>query len=123
MRRLIALLFLTATLSLAQPAAVRQFLVRMNVVRKDLTLQNLTDEEKATLTKHGTYLKKLQDEGKLLIGTQVFDPKGLWALLIVNVPNAEAATELMKGDPAYQAKIFTGEVAPCRTVFQPKAQP
>ena len=63
------------------------------------------------------YLKSLVDAGKLTFAGQVLDPKGLWGVIVVNAPSAEAAAEIMNGDPGMKAKFFRGEVIPFRTVF------
>lgn len=109
--------------ALAQPApVVQQFLLRLEPVRKDLTLQNMNDDERRITGEHAAYLKELIDQGKLAFAGQVFDPKGLWGILIVNAADQEAATALLNGDPTIKAKVFRGEVIPFRTVFQRGAE-
>ena len=53
-------------------------------------------------------------EGKVAVAGQVFDPKGLWGVIVVNAARIEAAGEL---SPGVKAKVFRGEVIPFRTVF------
>ena len=123
MLRTLSLAILMSLSALAQPApVVRQFLVRLEPVRKDFTLQNMTDEERRITGEHAAYLKDLIDQGKLAFAGQVFDPKGLWGILIVNAADQEAATALLNGDPTIKAKVFRGEVIPFRTVFQRGAE-
>jgi uncharacterized protein YciI len=122
MLRTLLLAILMSASALAQPApAVRQFLLRVEPVRKDFTLQYMSDDERRIIGEHGAYLKDLFDQGKLAFASQVFDPKGLWGIIIVNAPDQEAATALLKGDPTIKAKVFRGEVIPV-AVFQRGAQ-
>ena len=93
------------------------------MIRADFTLQNVTEEERSALTDHGAYLKSLFDEGKLTFAGQVFDPKRLWGVIVVNAPNAEAASAVLNNDPGVKAKVFRGEVIPFRTVFERGAKP
>jgi uncharacterized protein YciI len=123
MLRTLSLAILMSLSALAQPApVVRQFLVRLEPVRKDFTLQNMTDEERRITGEHAAYLKDLIDQGKLAFAGQVFDSKGLWGILVVNAPDQDAATALLNGDPTIKAKVFRGEVIPFRTVFQRGAE-
>src|SRR5689334_22851399 len=118
MRKLLFLVMLFSSLSLAQPATVRQFVYRIEPVRKDLTLQNLTDVEKPILAQHAAYLKKLLDDGKLVLAGQAFEQTSMWGIVIVNAADAPSAEAIMTADPAFQAKIFQGKVVPFRVVFQ-----
>src|SRR5262249_33822296 len=118
MRRLLLLTILLSVAAMAQPAQPRQFLLKYEPVRADFTLQNITDAERPFLTEHGAYLKSLTDQGKLILGGQAFDPKGLWGIAIVTAPDAEAANALLQADPAIKAKVFRGAVIPFRVAFQ-----
>jgi uncharacterized protein YciI len=91
--------------AVAQPAA-RQFLLRYEPVRKDFTLQNMTDAERPVVAQHGAYLKSLFESGKLMLAGQVLDPNGLWGILIVHAADEDAAKAIATGDPGVKAKIF-----------------
>ncbi len=117
MRKLLVLAVLIAAPIFAQPPAQGQYLLRMEVVRSGFTFQNMTAEEGRILTEHGAYLKSLFDEGKLTFAGQAFDPKGLWGVIVVNAPSAEAATDILNSDPGVKGKVFRGEVIRFRTVF------
>jgi uncharacterized protein YciI len=78
----------------------------------------MTAEEGRLANQHVQYLKTLLDAGKLSLAAQVFDPKGLWGIVIVNAPDAEAARALLDGDPMVKAKTFRGEALPFRVVLQ-----
>jgi uncharacterized protein YciI len=123
MLRTLLLAILMSASALAQPAPVaRQFLLRIEPVRKDFTLQNMNDDERRIAGEHFAYLKSLFDQGRLAFAGQVLDPKGLWGIIVVNAPDQEAATALLNGDPTIKSKIFRGEVIPFRTVFERGAE-
>ncbi|MBZ5581728.1 MAG: YciI family protein [Acidobacteriia bacterium] len=122
MRKLILLLALFSIAALAQSAATGQFLLRIEPTRTGFTLQNMSPEEARLATQHVQYLKSLLDAGKLSLAAQVFDPKGLWGILIVNAPDPETARALLEGDPMVKAKMFRGEAIPLRVVFEKPAE-
>ena len=122
MRNLIPLLILFSGGALAQPAAPGQFLLRIEPTRAGFTLQNMTAEEGRLATQHLQYLMSLQASGKLSLAAQVFDPKGLWGIVIVNAPDGEAARQLLDADPMVKAKMFRGEVMPVRVVLDKPAE-
>ena len=107
--------------ALAQSAPQRQFLLRIEPLRKDFTIQNMTEAEKPVLAQHGAYLKALQEKGVLTFAGQVFDPKGLWGIIVVNAPDAETAQHILNDDPSIKSKIFQGEAIPFR-VFERAAK-
>ena len=117
MRKLLILAILIAAPVFAQAPATGQYLLRIEVVRSGFTFQNMTEDEGRLLMQHAAYLKTLMDDGKLTFAGQVFDPKGLWGVIVVNAPNAASATEILNGDPGMKAKILRGEIIPFRTVF------
>ena len=123
MLRTFLLAILMSAAALAQPASVvRQFLLRIEPVRKDFTLQNMNDDERRITGEHAAYLKSLFDQGKLTFAGQAFDPKGLFGIIVVNASDQEAATALLNGDPTMKSKIFRGEVIPFRPVFERGAE-
>ena len=122
MIRFLAIAALVSAAALAQPAPIRQFIIRLEPVRADFTLQNMTDQERPIALRHAAHLKNLLDQGKLKLAGQSFDPKGFWGIVIVDAPDLAAATEIMNADPAIQSKLFKGEVVPFRVVFERPAQ-
>ena len=117
MLRKIVLALLIAAGALAQAPVQKQFLLRIEPVRKDFTLLNMTADERKTAMEHFQYLKSLHAEGKLALAAQVFDPKGFWGVIIVNAPDLAAATEILDGDPTIKAGMFRGEAIPTRVVL------
>jgi uncharacterized protein len=102
----------------AQPAGTGQFLLRIEPTRAGFTLQNMSAEEARLAAEHVRYLGSLLDSGKLSLAAQVFDPKGLWGIVIVDAPDRQAAQALLEGDPMVKAKMFRGEAIPLRVVLQ-----
>jgi uncharacterized protein YciI len=123
MRNLIFLIALCSGGALAHPAATGQFLLRIEPTRPGFTLQNMTPDEGRLASQHVQYLMSLVDSGKLSLAAQVFDPKGLWGIVIVNAPDREAARVLLDGDPMVKANMFRGEVLPLRVVVEKPAEP
>jgi uncharacterized protein YciI len=122
MRKLILLIAIFSGSAIAQPASTGQFLLRIEPTRTGFTLQNMTAEEARLATQHVRYLKSLLDSGKLSLAAQVFDPNGLWGIVIVNAPDRETARALLDGDPMVKANMFRGEVLPVRVVFEKPAE-
>ena len=103
---------------LAQPVQVRQFLLRLEPVRKDFNLKNLTDDERRVVGLHFAHLQRLKADGKLIVAGQAFEPnRGFWGILIVSAPDSESAAALMNADPAIKEKLVPGEVIPFRRVL------
>ena len=123
MRNLILLIALFSGGALAQPAATGQFLLRIEPTRPDFTLQNMTAEESRIAMQHAQYLMSLLDSGKLSLAAQVFDPKGIWGIVIVNAPDRETARTILDADPMVKANMFRGEVLPLRVVVEKPAEP
>ena len=121
MRNLILLIALFSGGALAQPAATGQFLLRIEPTRTGFTLQNMTADEGRLAAQHVQYLMSLLDSGKLSLAAQVFDPKGLWGIVIVNAPDRETARALLDGDPMVKANVFRGEAIPLRVVLEKPA--
>ncbi len=121
MHRLLFAGILIAGSAAAQPGPFNQFLVRLERVDKNVTLQSLGEEGRRIGMEHMAYNNALVRDGKLVIGGQALDEKGMFGILILNAASREAATEIVNADPLVKAKVFRGEVMPFRTVFQPAA--
>jgi hypothetical protein len=122
MRIPVLLIALFSGEALAQSAATGQFLLRIEPTRTEFTLENMSAEEGRLAALHVRYLKSLLDSGKMSLAAQVFDPKGLWGIIIVNAPDRETARALLDGDPMVKGNMFRGEVFPLRVVFEKPAE-
>ena len=117
LRRLVIALLICGAVAQAQAPVQKQFLLRIEPVRKDFTLFNMTADERKIAWDHFQYLKSLHAEGKVALAAQVFDPKGFWGVIIVNAADLAAATEILNGDPTIKTGMFRGEVMPTRVVL------
>jgi uncharacterized protein len=118
MLRTIVLTVVLSLSALAQSAPVHQFLIRLQPVRKNFSLANMTDQERPILNRHLEYLRGLFAEGKVVVAGQVLDPKGLWGLVVVEAPDQEAANAILNGDPTIKNRIFRGDAVPFNLVFE-----
>jgi len=116
-RIVLALLIWAGAMAQAQTPPLKRFLLRIEPVRKVFTLLNMTADERKIVQEHFLYLKSLHAEGKVALAAQVFDPKGLWGLIIVNAADAEAARAILDADPTIKTGMFRGEVMPTRVVL------
>jgi uncharacterized protein YciI len=123
MRKLTLLIACFCGGAVAQPAGTSQFLLRIEPIRPGFTLQNMNAEEQRLAAQHFQYLRSLYESEKMNLAAQVFDPQGLWGIVIVNAPDREAARALLEADPMVKGKMFRGEVYPVRVVFEKPAKP
>ena len=68
----LALLISAGAFAQAQTPLLKQFLLRIEPVRKDFTLQGMTADEHKIAASHFMYLKSLHAEGKIALAAQVF---------------------------------------------------
>lgn len=123
MAKLISLIALFGGIALAQSSTSGQFLLRLEPTRPGFTLQNITAEESGLAAEHLKYLISLAESGKLSLAGQVFDPKGLWGIVIVNAADRDTAVALLDADPGVKGKLFRGEVLPMRVVLEKRTEP
>jgi len=112
--------------ALAQPAPTRQFLIRLDPVRLDFSMQNITDAERPVILQHAAYMKSLVDQSQLVMAGHVAEAGGMWGLVIINAPDADSAAAMLDADPLVKAKLFRGVVLPFRTMMSarpPQARP
>lgn len=126
LRNLLPLLLVCAS-AVAQTTPPRgEYLLRIEPVRKDFSLYNMTEAERPILGQHVAYLNGLFAAGALTFAGQAFDPKGLFGIIVVKAADADAARAILDGDPAIKGKLFRGEVIPFHIVFErgrPAAEP
>ena len=119
----LAMVLAVAALAQTAPApAKQQYFIRIEPARSTFT-EDSTKEEDRIVGLHFNYLKKLTEEGKVVLaGPSVNGPKTFGAI-IVEVENEAEAKAILEGDPAYKAGIWKGEVLPFRVALQRQAKP
>lgn len=85
-----------------------QFAVINRMIRPDLTLASKPHLQ--ALVDHVAYMKKLHEEGKVLVAGGFLDGAG--GLDIIDVENAEEAQEIYDNDPLRKALHITQEIHP-----------
>ncbi len=76
---------------------------------------NWTDETRKIVTAHFTQLKKLKDEGQVILAGKTDytkDNPANFGIVVFNAENLEAAKKLMNSDPAVMQKVMTAELHP-----------
>jgi uncharacterized protein YciI len=77
-------------------------------------LASMTPEERAVMEQHLAYVRRLFDQGKLLLGGAATD--GAIGVLVLRVASAEEAQRIFDEDPAVRAGIGNSEIHPFRVV-------
>jgi uncharacterized protein YciI len=70
-----------------------------------------TDEEARLVGEHFQYLKRLTDEGVVMLAGRSLDEDSR-GIVIFDAPDDAAARALMERDPAVAARVFKAKVAP-----------
>jgi uncharacterized protein YciI len=63
-------------------------------------MQDMNDEEREMMIRHGAYWRAMQDQGKMLLFGPVADPSGGWGMGVLKVASEEELHELQGNDPA-----------------------
>ena len=74
-------------------------------------VQDMTDEERATMAEHAEYWKGLLAEGVAVVFGPVLDPAGPYGLAVVEVSDRAHVDRIIAADPAVRAGLKT-EVYP-----------
>ena len=69
------------------------------------------------VSEHFEYLKKLNQEGKVMMAGRFTDV--LFGLVMLEVENREEAEQIMRMDPAVSSKVFHAEIYPWRIALSP----
>jgi len=99
-----------------QPA--KTWLIRIIVPRPHFD-QDATPVEQALMDQHLAYWKDLNEKGVCLFGGPVFDPRGVYGILVVSAASEDEARALGEGDPSVKSGMIKIEVAEMRVVFVP----
>jgi uncharacterized protein YciI len=85
--------------------------------------QDASPAEQALMEQHLAYWKDRNEKGVCLFGGPVFDPRGVYGILVVRAASEDEARALGEGDPSVKGGLIKIEVAEMRVVFVPVHQP
>ncbi len=92
-----------------------QFLYKIQPVRPEVLTIGPTADEKEIIAQHFSYLKRLVDEGiVILAGRTLNTDTSSFGIVIFNSESAEAAHRILIEDPAVMNNVFKGEIFPYR---------
>ena len=74
-------------------------------------VQDMTDEERATMAEHAAYWRGLLDQGVAVVFGPVLDPAGPYGLAVVEADDPEHVERIIAADPAVRSGLRT-EVHP-----------
>lgn len=84
--------------------------------------EDATEEEKAHVSDHFYYLQRLLEQKVLILAGRALDLHHP-AVAIFEAADDDQARQIMEGDPAVKACVFTAEVAPFRIALHRDAEP
>ena len=92
-----------------------QFLYKIQPVRPELLTIGPTADEKEIIAQHFSYLKRLMDEGIVILAGRTLntDTSG-FGIVIFNSESEEAAHQILLEDPAVKNNVFKSEIFPYR---------
>lgn len=112
MRKLVTALVLAASASLAMAAdALQTFVVEYKTGAAWDTAK--PPQEQKHFADHSAYLKRMRDEGKILLGARYAD-KGV---LVMQAASIEELRKLVQADVAVSSGLFTAEVHPINVFY------
>ncbi len=97
---------------------MKSWLIRLIPPRPTFA-DDATPAEQALMDQHSAYWKDLNEKGVCVFGGPVFDPKGVYGILVVRAASEEEARALGAGDPSVKAGLNKIEVAEMRVAFAP----
>jgi uncharacterized protein len=102
---------------MADPAP--QFLYRLQVTRLEMLRGGPTPEEARVVGAHLNYLKKLAEEGVVVLAgrTQTND-ETTFGIVILNAAGEAAARAVMENDPAVKGSVMHATLFPFRVAVQ-----
>ena len=104
----------------AQAAQKKTWFIRLIPPRPTFD-KDATPAENALMSQHLAYWKDQYAKGVCVFGGPVFDPKGVYGVLVVDADNVEDARALGAGDPSVKAGLNHIEVAEMQAVFLHRA--
>jgi uncharacterized protein YciI len=99
--------------------AAQQFLYRLQVTRLEMLRGGPTPEEARVVGAHLNYLKKLAEEGVVVLAgrTQTTD-ETTFGIVILNAADEVAARAVMENDPAVKGSVMHATLFPFRVAVQ-----
>lgn len=90
---------------------MQQFAYKLTLVDPELARnpKAWTPEQSAIVGTHFNYLKKLTEEGTVIMAGRSPDPEIGFGIVVLEAANREAAQEIMKNDPAVKNGIMAAE--------------
>ncbi|MGA2218642.1 MAG: YciI family protein [Terracidiphilus sp.] len=82
--------------------------------------KDLNEHEQKLMTEHFLYWKGLFGQGICVFGGPVFDPRGVFGVVVVENANEDELREIADGDPSVKAGLNRWEIAEMRITFLPK---
>ncbi len=73
---------------------------------------DMSDEEREIMLRHGEYWQRALAEGKVLIYGPVRDDTGAWGLGVLELDSEQEARALVDGDPAISSGMARFELGP-----------
>src|SRR5712691_3990459 len=99
--------------------AAQQFLYRLQVTRLEMLRGGPTPEEARVVGAHLNYLKKLAEEGGVVLAgrTQTNDDT-TFGIVILNAADESASRAVMQNDPAVNGSVMHASLFPFRVAVQ-----
>lgn len=97
---------------------VTQYLYKIQPTRPEMLSVGATDEESEITSQHYYYLKKMKDEGVVVLAGRTLntDPSS-FGIIILNADSEQAAREVMNNDPAVSSGVMRAEFFPYRVAI------
>jgi uncharacterized protein YndB with AHSA1/START domain/uncharacterized protein YciI len=96
------------------PSQKQQFFIRLIPPRDDWP-ESMTPSEQAAMSDHFDYLKKLTNDGRVLIAGPCIKPT--FGMIVLQTDSEDEAREIMQNDPSILRKITTFEIQPMRVAL------
>ena len=92
-----------------------QFLYRIVPTRLEMLVSGPTEREMQVIEAHFTHLKRLADEGVVLMAGRTIDTgAATWGIVVFTAPSLAEAEVVMRGDPAIAEGVMHCELFPYR---------
>jgi len=92
-----------------------QFLYRLQPARIDMLTGGPTEREARIISEHFAYLKRLTEQGTVLMaGRTLAADERCFGIVVLVAPSAEDAEAIMNNDPAVMERVMGAELFPYR---------